>query len=221
MKNEPAIPNSVVEFYYKDSKFDRKATVQKFSKLNVLQSRIYRVMDYVDHTSKKLNKQQPGRKQTLKDVDFLSRLSISIPEGLGFLRAALRRRLLCLDLRGRLRRWIELCVRSSAGSPGIQQDRWPRRILEWVPKRMSKMRLEGHGGRIHLDLEERLQVDLRFKKNKGKRIQRVQIFGVFIVVPRTIIAQTQNGVDCKVSIEILKSTLSMQIPLADKEEKQL
>ncbi|KAF2884419.1 hypothetical protein ILUMI_21743 [Ignelater luminosus] len=62
MKNEPAIPNSVSEFYYKDSKFDRKARVQKFSKLNVPQSRIYRVMDYVDHPSKKLNKQKPGRK---------------------------------------------------------------------------------------------------------------------------------------------------------------
>ncbi|KAF2880834.1 hypothetical protein ILUMI_25338 [Ignelater luminosus] len=74
MKNEPAIPNSVIEFCYKDSKFDRKATVQKFSKLNVPQSRIYRVMDYVDHLSKKLNKQKPGREMSVTTPDLTSKV---------------------------------------------------------------------------------------------------------------------------------------------------
>ncbi|KAF2895547.1 hypothetical protein ILUMI_10628 [Ignelater luminosus] len=74
MKNEPAIPNSVIEFYYKDGKFDRKATVQKFSKLNVLQSRIYRVMDYVDHPSKKLNKQKPGQKKSVTTSALTSKV---------------------------------------------------------------------------------------------------------------------------------------------------
>ncbi|KAF2891172.1 hypothetical protein ILUMI_15001 [Ignelater luminosus] len=74
MKNEPAIPNSVIEFYYKDSKFDRKAIVQKFWKLNVPQSRIYHVMDYVDHPSKKINKQKPGRKKFITTPALTSKV---------------------------------------------------------------------------------------------------------------------------------------------------